>query len=202
MTMQEILGQLAECGISAERKSIYDDFEALRAFGMDVRYKRGRPGGYYLADMGPLQEWKDSLKAGQEEASLQEEPAREMPVREIQEKEREEETQASEEKEESPIEEVFSEGEFQEKPAGEEKKMRLLCSLRREKEIREYFGDEGEYKDKGYGNFILVIPLRSTPAFYGWLASMDRDVYIIKPKKAAAAYRDYLKRIAREYKGI
>ncbi len=32
-TMQEILDKLAEYGITAERKSIYDDVEALRSFG-------------------------------------------------------------------------------------------------------------------------------------------------------------------------
>ena len=31
------------------RKSIYDDVEVLRSFGMDIRYTRERPGGYYLA---------------------------------------------------------------------------------------------------------------------------------------------------------
>lgn len=49
VTMQEILDKLLEYGITAERKSIYDDIEALREFGLDVQYKRGRPGGYYLA---------------------------------------------------------------------------------------------------------------------------------------------------------
>ena len=49
VTMQEILDKLAECGINAERKSIYDDLDALRDFGLDVKYKRGRPGGYYIA---------------------------------------------------------------------------------------------------------------------------------------------------------
>ena len=48
VTMQEILDKLLEYGITAERKSIYDDIEALREFGLDVQYKRGRPGGYYL----------------------------------------------------------------------------------------------------------------------------------------------------------
>ena len=38
-----------EHGIRAERKSIYDDVEVLREFGMDIRYTRERPGGYYLA---------------------------------------------------------------------------------------------------------------------------------------------------------
>ena len=49
VTMQEILDKLTECGINAERKSIYDDLDALRDFGLDVKYKRGRPGGYYIA---------------------------------------------------------------------------------------------------------------------------------------------------------
>ena len=39
-------------------------------------------------------------------------------------------------------------------------------------------------------------------AFFGWLASMGRNVHILKPKKAAVAYRDYLKNIAKDYKGI
>ena len=49
VSMQEILDELTEQGISAERKSIYDDMEVLRLFGMDIRYKRGKSGGYYLA---------------------------------------------------------------------------------------------------------------------------------------------------------
>ena len=48
VTMQEILDRLGQYGISAERKSIYDDMEALRDFGYDIQYKRGRTGGYYL----------------------------------------------------------------------------------------------------------------------------------------------------------
>ncbi len=48
-SMQEIIDFLAEKGIQAERKSIYDDMDALRIYGMDIRYNRKRPGGYYLA---------------------------------------------------------------------------------------------------------------------------------------------------------
>lgn len=39
VTMQEILDKLLEYGITAERKSIYDDIEALREFGLDVSTK-------------------------------------------------------------------------------------------------------------------------------------------------------------------
>ena len=40
ISMQEILTELMEYGINAERKSIYDDLEVLRSFGMDVRFQR------------------------------------------------------------------------------------------------------------------------------------------------------------------
>ncbi|MFR7394856.1 MAG: hypothetical protein ACLUTA_06120 [Blautia wexlerae] len=33
--------ELEEQGIRAERKSIYDDMETLRDFGMDIQYRRG-----------------------------------------------------------------------------------------------------------------------------------------------------------------
>ena len=44
-----IVGKLKACGIPAERKSVYDDIEQLRAFGYDIVYeKAGKGGGYYL----------------------------------------------------------------------------------------------------------------------------------------------------------
>ena len=36
MAVAEMIGQLEQYGVSAERKSIYDDLEALRLFGLDV----------------------------------------------------------------------------------------------------------------------------------------------------------------------
>lgn len=50
LSMQEILEGLALKGISAERKSIYDDMEQLTQFGYDIIYVKSRTnGGYYLA---------------------------------------------------------------------------------------------------------------------------------------------------------
>lgn len=47
---QEIITLLAGYGITAERKSIYDDIECLNHFGYDiVNVKSRRGGGYYLA---------------------------------------------------------------------------------------------------------------------------------------------------------
>ena len=49
LTMPEIVTALNEYGISAERKSIYDDIEALRVFGMDIiGEKSGRTFMYHV----------------------------------------------------------------------------------------------------------------------------------------------------------
>lgn len=50
LTAQELITELAAYGISAERKSIYDDIECLITFGYDiVNVKARKGGGYYLA---------------------------------------------------------------------------------------------------------------------------------------------------------
>ena len=49
LSMQDILSHLEARGITAERKSIYSDLETLREQGMDILYRQGRGGGYYLA---------------------------------------------------------------------------------------------------------------------------------------------------------
>lgn len=49
--ISEIIEYLSNLGISAERKSLYDDFEQLRAFGTEVMsVKTGNGTGYYVAD--------------------------------------------------------------------------------------------------------------------------------------------------------
>ena len=49
-TVQDMIAYLERCGISAERKSIYDDLELLTLYGMDVQSVRGRTYGYFLGD--------------------------------------------------------------------------------------------------------------------------------------------------------
>lgn len=49
VTVQQIIDFLGGEGIPAERKSIYDDVEALRRFGLDIlQVKIGRQSGYYV----------------------------------------------------------------------------------------------------------------------------------------------------------
>ena len=48
--MPELLAYLTANGISAERKSVYDDLRLLESFGMDVETVKGRQFGYYLGE--------------------------------------------------------------------------------------------------------------------------------------------------------
>ena len=49
ITMSQILRELDKYGIQAERRSIYDDIEALRIIGVDVQTTRDRYVKYYVA---------------------------------------------------------------------------------------------------------------------------------------------------------
>lgn len=50
LTTAQLIAELAENGISAERKSIYADIEALQMFGIDIIQTKGRNGGYYIGE--------------------------------------------------------------------------------------------------------------------------------------------------------
>lgn len=176
ITMQEILSTLEAHGIRAERKSIYDDMETLREFGMEIQYKRGREGGYYLE--------RPANPEMQQGESVQEEKK----------------TEATETVKTEKGEAVKTTA--PEIPVKGEKELKLLCRNSVKEKIFDTFGKDISCKAKGSDNFLVVVQTEPDEKFYGWLTSMGRAVHIVKPKKAAIAYRDYLKSIARDYKGI
>ena len=49
LTMSEIISQLDMHGISAARKALYEDIEALRMYGLDIVQLKGNTSGYYVA---------------------------------------------------------------------------------------------------------------------------------------------------------
>ncbi len=50
LTMSEIIEELGRYGISAERKSIYSDIEALRVYGINIETKKDKSVGYYVGE--------------------------------------------------------------------------------------------------------------------------------------------------------
>ena len=49
MSVKDLIIYLNSLGISAERKTVYDDIETLRNFGMDILNRREQPAGFYVA---------------------------------------------------------------------------------------------------------------------------------------------------------
>lgn len=50
MSTQEIIDELSSCGISVERKTVYDDLASLEAFGMDITKIKGASTGYFVGE--------------------------------------------------------------------------------------------------------------------------------------------------------
>ncbi len=50
LSMPQIIALLSHYGVSAERKSLYDDMETLRSFGYDIITVKSKGTGYYLGE--------------------------------------------------------------------------------------------------------------------------------------------------------
>ena len=49
MSINEMIAELDRYGISAERKSIYDDLEALKHYGLDIASRKSKTTEYFVA---------------------------------------------------------------------------------------------------------------------------------------------------------
>jgi len=69
LSMEQIIHGLAANDILAERKSVYDDIESLRLYGLDIKLTKSKPGGYFLAcrdfEVPELKLLVDSVQASQ-----------------------------------------------------------------------------------------------------------------------------------------
>lgn len=48
VTTAQLIARLAELGISAERKAVYDDLMRLSVLGYDIRNRKGVPPGWWI----------------------------------------------------------------------------------------------------------------------------------------------------------
>ena len=49
LSVNELISKLVEYGVAAERKTVYDDIEVLRQFGVDIVMTKSKSYGYYVA---------------------------------------------------------------------------------------------------------------------------------------------------------
>lgn len=79
VSMNDIISMLSQRGIAAERKSIYDDIEMLKLFGIDILCRRSDPKGYYIASRDfELPELKLLVDAVQSSKFITEKKSREL----------------------------------------------------------------------------------------------------------------------------
>ena len=187
VSLSTILTELGKYEICAERKSIYDDFEALRSFGMDIHYKRGKKGGYYLAGNVVEAENKEEFSELSVSADV------EIPENELLEIEK---TEGFSETEENVLAEIAA----AEQAEANGKTMKLQFTKEKESAIKQYFGKLENVKEKENGLLSCCVAYACDPQFFGWLTAMGKDVKIAKPKKLGQSYREYLKTIAKAYK--
>lgn len=48
LTLEEISTLLGQCGVEAERKTLYDDLEVLRLFGLDIEKRKSKSVSYHI----------------------------------------------------------------------------------------------------------------------------------------------------------
>lgn len=67
LNVPQLVRLLEQQGILCERKSVYSDIDALNALGYEIRLRRGRGGGYYMAsrmfDLAELKLLVDAVQA-------------------------------------------------------------------------------------------------------------------------------------------
>lgn len=197
VSMQEILARLEGYGIHAERKSIYDDMEALRSFGMDIQYRRGSQGGYYLASRGEADDLQQTmLKKYRGSVSGQEETTACEAI-ETGEEEAPEKNEEVLQEENVPVIRLNSVS-----ATPHARKLKIIFHNSMRSEVERVLGNDAVYKEKSADSFSVTVRVEEDRMLYGWLASMGKNAHILKPVKAALAYRSFLKNIVKEYKGI
>ena len=188
ISMQEIIDRLQDKGIRAERKSIYDDMEALRLFGMDIQYKRERPSGYYAANLGELVNGGFSVPSGAEGVRDNGQASEKAGAADI----------ISDTAAKGDEQAWMRTGNAPDVP-DTGKQMKLSCTQAGTESVRAFFGENISMKERD-GVTVASVPLRDDRIFFGWITAMGEDVQILKPRKVSQAYRDYLKQLARRYK--
>lgn len=192
VTLSQMLEVLQAEGISAERKSLYDDLETLRRFGMDIRTRKGRTFEYFLGER-PFEEkeLQRLLEAVQTAPGLSKRAAGELSKKlaklcsQYQWEALSRGTGASEDEEE-PL------------PAGEKLTLEFPRELLPQVEAR--FGQPSRVDPLNGGRLRVQVIGPVDPAFFGWLFEMGLDLRLTAPKKVAEQFRERAKALAKAYK--
>lgn len=175
LTTNEMIEKLAELGIPAERKSVYSDLEELKSVGMEIRYRKCRPTGYYLVS-GSVETTKPEELSGLEESVKPAEPM------------------------ESGLDEAGEQVRTWRHPEGDYEEIHLKCRRQFLDQIRARYGENCTIVKEDDKLITVQVPEVPDADFYGWLVSREGNIKLTKPKEISKEYRKLLKKILETYK--
>ena len=143
-----------------------------------MKFRRGRPGGYYLSGNIPESVSKEEkVSKGQAKEENEGKDALKGSVNQ---------------------EDIKKRTEFvRQEPSDKEKKMRLLCVWDKEEQVKAYFGGDAKYKEKEPGYFTVTAPLLQDSQFYA-VSYTHLDVYKRQVQEDAMLLTGYFKEIISE----
>lgn len=217
IAMREIIERLARDGIQAERKSVYADLEELRAVGMEIHFRKGKPAGYYLAgENSGLMRIRQAAGIISGQTENKEPETGEASV----------ESEASVQASKEPLKEILSgepekmsarawsadvpDGEKeQERPDGiqpwehtdgEYREIQLRCKKSAFALVIKRYGENCRILKEDEKQVLAAVVDVPGNSFYGWLVAQGGAVRPLKPKETAKEYRKLLKKILESYK--
>lgn len=220
LNMQEIIGLLDEKGIKSERKSIYDDFETMRQFGIAVKFKKSNPSGYYLEtrelSLEDVMVVMRSLRKNEEVTQqqydhlvesigrflsiYQRDKLQEVETEEVKQKEQMENHQNAETVQADVMREhqdiILEEKQKEDK----KQEIQILFKEKHTNALKAQFGDDIHIKQHKESIYKVKVMTVVDAAFYGWVSSHGMGIKIVKPKTVAEEYRVYLKKLLKQYK--
>lgn len=188
ITLPELLQRLADLGIPAERKSVYDDLETLRSMGMHIGTKKEKSFKYYLQErlfsleelylLGAEVRSSRALSKEQADTLLHKLEAL-CSVHQA-----------------AWLRQALSE----KKQEKDGEKVTLEFSAAYLEQMESWFGPDFAAEPSGKNRMRAVLKVKVGPRFFAWLFAQGTEVKIIAPKKLAEQFREKAKAAAKQYK--
>lgn len=187
LTLPEILQELENQGISAERKSLYDDIETLRSMGVSIETRKQKNFQYYLTNrnfsLADLQFLAQSVALSPQGGELCEKLGKLCS-----DYQREELQKAIQNEPIEPPKEK------------QEEKLTLEFPAEQKETVLERFGAELPMEPAGKNRLRAVLRAEISPELLGWLFVKSPEVRLVAPKKLAEQLRERAKTMAKSYK--
>ena len=190
VTLSQMMEELEAKGISAERKSLYDDLETLRRFGFDIRTRKGRTFEYYLAER-PFSE-KDLrclVDAVRSDSELSKRRSGEL-VKKL--------VGLGSQYQGEELLRVLVSKDLEANPAGE--KLTLEFSQELLSQVEKRFGKLSNVESLRGGRMRVQVIGAVDSSLFSWLFEMGLDMRLTSPKKVAEQFRERAKSLAKAYK--